>query len=227
VAFLADGVDPDNADFIRPDGSHVFVDYQDFSGEGPFAPTGGAEAFGDASSIAAQGRQVYDLADYVNPAHPLPPGCTIRVLGMAPDAELVGLKIFPAGGFAFNSSVLEALDYAVTHDHVDVINESFGSNQFPDTNDDPTAVFNEELVRAGIVITASSGDAGDFNTIGSPASTPGVISVGGTTMFRSYAQTTGSGFQLSNGKVPQQRDLGAELERLHPARADHRPGGAR
>src|SRR6185312_8520908 len=78
--------------------------------------------------------------------------------------------------------------------------ESFGSNQFPDTNDDPTAVFNEELVRAGIVITASSGDAGDFNTIGSPASTPGVISVGGTTMFRSYAQTTGSGFQLSNGK---------------------------
>lgn len=200
VAFLADGVDPNNADFIRPDGSHVFVDYQDFSGEGPFAPTGGGEAFGDASAIAAQGRQTYDLADYVNPAHPLPPGCTIRVLGMAPGAELVGLKIFPAGGFAFNSSVLEALDYAVTHDHVDVINESFGSNQFPDTNDDPTAVFNEELVRAGIVITASSGDAGDFNTIGSPASSPGVISTGGTTMFRSYAQTTGNGFQLSNGK---------------------------
>src|SRR4029453_4278970 len=112
VAFLADGVDPNNADFIRPDGSHFFVDYQDFSGEGPFAPTGGAEAFGDASSIAAQGRQVYDLADYVNPPHPLPPGCTIRVLGMAPDAELVGLKIFPAGGFAFNSSVPRGRDHA-------------------------------------------------------------------------------------------------------------------
>jgi len=200
VAFLADGVDPNNADFIRPDGSHVFIDYQDFSGEGPFAPTGGGEAFGDASAIAAQGRQTYDLSNFVNPAHPLPAGCTIRVLGMAPDASLVGLKVFPAGGFAFNSSILEALDYAVTHDHVDVINESFGSNQFPDTNDDPTAVFNEELVRAGIVVTASSGDAGDNNTIGSPASSPGIISAGGTTMFRSYAQTTGSGFQLSNGK---------------------------
>jgi Subtilase family len=200
VAFLADGVDPNNADFIRPDGSHVFIDYQDFSGEGPFAPTGGGEAFGDASAIAAQGRATYDLANYVNPAHPLPQGCTIRVLGMAPDASLVGLKVFPAGGFAFNSSILEALDYAVTHDHVDVINESFGSNQFPDTNDDPTAVFNEELVKAGIVVTASSGDAGDNNTIGSPASSPGIISVGGSTMFRSYAQTTGSGFQLSNGQ---------------------------
>ncbi|HVC74243.1 MAG TPA: hypothetical protein VNC85_10765 [Mycobacteriales bacterium] len=67
VAFLADGVDPNNADFIRPDGSHVFIDYQDFSGEGPFAPTGGGEAFGDASAIAAQGRATYDLANYVNP----------------------------------------------------------------------------------------------------------------------------------------------------------------
>lgn len=200
VAFLADGVDPNNADFIRADGSHVFVDYQDFSGEGPNAVTSGAEAFGDASSIAAQGRQVYDLADYVSPAHPLPAGCTIRVLGMAPGASLVGLKIFPAGGFAFNSSILEALDYAVTHDHADVVNESFGSNQFPDTTDDPTALFNEQLVRAGVTVLASSGDSGDNNTIGSPASTPGVISVGASTIFRSYAQTTSNGFQLGNGK---------------------------
>ncbi|HST63759.1 MAG TPA: S8 family serine peptidase [Mycobacteriales bacterium] len=200
VAWLADGIDPNNADFIRPDGSHVFVDYQDFSGEGPSAVTSGAEAFGDASSIAAQGRLTYDLADYVNPAHPLPAGCTIRVLGMAPGASLVGLKVFPAGGFAFNSSILEALDYAVTVDHVDVINESFGSNQFPDTGDDPTALFNEQLIRAGVTVVASSGDAGDNNTIGSPATSPGVISVGGSTIFRSYAQTTGNGFQLSNGK---------------------------
>jgi Subtilase family len=200
VAFLADGLDVENPDFIRPDGSHVFVDYQDFSGDGRDAPTGGAEAFGDASSIAAQGKQTYDLSTFVNPAHPLPVGCTIRVLGMAPGASLVGLKVFPAGGFAFNSAILAALDWAVTHDHVDVVSESFGSNQVPDTNDDPTALFNEQLVRAGVTVLASSGDAGGFNTIGSPASSPGVISVGGTTMFRSYAQTASSAFQLSNGR---------------------------
>jgi Subtilase family len=200
VAFLADGLDINNPDFIRADGSHVFTDYQDFSGDGPNAPTSAAEAFGDASAIAAQGRQTYDLNDYVSPAHPLPAGCTIRVLGMAPDANLVGLKVFPAGGFAFNSAILAALDWAVTHDHADVINESFGSNQFPDTNDDPTAVFNEQLVKAGVTVVASSGDAGNNNTIGSPASSPGVISSAGTTMFRSYAQVTGNGFQLGNGK---------------------------
>ncbi len=199
VAFLADGLDVDNPDFIRADGSHVFLDYQDFSGDGPLAPTSGAEAFGDASSIAAQGRRVYDLSSYVSPAHPLPAGCTIRIRGMAPDASLVGLKVFPAGGFAFNSAILAALDYAVTVDKVDVVNESFGSNQYPDTTQDPTGLFNAELVAAGITVVASSGDSGGENTIGSPASTPGVIAVGGTTSFRSYSQTTENGFQLSNG----------------------------
>jgi hypothetical protein len=200
VAFLADGLDVNNPDFVRADGSKVFVDYQDFSGDGPLAPTPAAEAFGDASSIAAQGRHTYDLADYVNPAHPLPAGCTIRIRGMAPDASLVGLKVFPAGGFAFNSAILAALDYAVTVDKVDVVNESFGSNQYPDTTDDPTAMFNEMLIAAGVTVVASTGDAGGENTIGSPASSPGVIAVGATESLRSYAQTTEAGFQLSNGR---------------------------
>ena len=227
VAFLADGLDINNPDFIRADGSHVFIDYQDFSGEGPNAVTSGAEAFGDASSIAAQGRLTYDLSNFVNPAHPLPPGCNIRILGMAPGASLVGLKIFPAGGFAFNSAILGALDWAVTHDHADVINESFGSNQFPDTTDDPTAVFNEELVKSGIVVVASSGDSGFVNSIGSPASAPDVISVGASTTFRTYAQTTENGFQLGNGSYRNNTVSGVELRRCHPAGSHDRPAGAR
>ena len=35
VAFIANGVNPDNPDFIRANGQHVFVDYQDFSGAAP------------------------------------------------------------------------------------------------------------------------------------------------------------------------------------------------
>ena len=133
VAFFADGLDINNPDFIRPDGSHVFIDYRDFTGEGPNAPTGGAEAFGDASSIAAQGRQVYDLADFVNPAHALPPGCTITVRGVAPGASLIGMKVFGAVSSAYTSVIIQGMDWAVTQDHADVISESFGGHTVPDT----------------------------------------------------------------------------------------------
>jgi hypothetical protein len=189
VAWIADGIDIKNPDFIRPDGTPVFTDYQDFSGTDPALGTGGGEAFGDASSIAAQGRQVYDLSKFVDSAHPLPAGCTITVRGMAPGASMVGLNVFGASNFAINSSIIQAIDYAVTVDKVDVINESFGGNGYPTAGTDPTALADDAAVAAGITVVSSTGDAGPTNTIGSPAADPKVISVGATTTFRTQAQT--------------------------------------
>jgi len=198
VAFIADGVDVNNPDFIRKDGSHVFIDYQDFSGDGVNAPTAGAEAFGDASSIAAQGNQTYDLSGYVNPSHPLPAGCNIRIVGMAPGASLVGLKAFSTG-FTTTSGLVQAIDYAVSTDNVDVINESFGGEPFPDNDNDPISLANNAAIRAGVTVVVSTGDAGTADTLGSPATNSDVIAVGATTMYRSYAQTTNAAFQLGNG----------------------------
>ncbi len=110
MAWIADGLDPSNPDFIR-DGKSIFKDYVDFSGNSPDTQTGGEEAFGDASMIAAQGNETYDLSDYNSPAYPLPRNCDIKIEGMAPGASLIGLK---AGGeFLATSAILQSIDYAI------------------------------------------------------------------------------------------------------------------
>ncbi len=202
VAYIADGINPQNAGFIRTNGKSAIVDYQDFYGDGPNAPTGGAEAFGDASSIAAQGNVVYDVADFANPNVVSFPGghCYIKIVGVAPGANVVALK---AGSELLpNSAILQSIDYAVSVDHVNVINESFGGNVYPDNGSRNTiALFNDQAVAAGVTVTSSTGDAGITSTIGSPATDPNVISVGASTDSQIYDQT---GYALatkfSNGK---------------------------
>ncbi len=185
VGFLADGIDTSNPNFVRADGQHVFVDYQDFSGWGTNSPTNGAEAFLDASSIAAQGRKVYDLSSY---GTGLTAPCRIRILGAAPGASLVGLDVF-GGGVAWTSTILQAINWAVLHDHVNVLDESLGSNPFPDVQAlDALEQANNAAVARGVTVTVAAGDAGPTGTIGSPASDPQVLSVGATTSFRAYLQ---------------------------------------
>jgi hypothetical protein len=199
VGIIADGIDPNSADLIRANGQHVIFDYEDFSGFGVGAPTDGREAFLDAGTIAAQANQTYDLSGFVNPAHPLPPGCNIKIKGIAPGASLAVLNVAGSNPGFFNSQIIQAIQWAVLHDHVNVLNESIGGNPIPNTENDPVALADQAAVAAGVTVVASSGDAGPFNNIGSPATTPGVIAVGGTTTYQVYRQTTRYGTQLVPG----------------------------
>jgi hypothetical protein len=200
VAVFPDGLDPNIPDFIRPSTGHsAIVDYQDFTGEGTGGATGGEEAFGDASSIIAQGTQTYNLSGEVNPAYPLPANCNIRIEGVAPGASLAVMKVFGDTNFAFNSEILQGIDYAINVDHVNILSESFGGNPVPNPGTDPIAVADQDAVNAGITVVVSSGDAGDTNTIGTPAVDPGVITAGASTDYRLYAQTTSYGVQFGNG----------------------------
>ena len=198
VAWIADGLDRNNPDFIRG-GKSIFKSYVDFSGNGPDTQTGGEEAFGDASMIAAQGNQTYDLSNYVNAAYPLPRNCDIKIEGMAPGASLIGLK---AGGqLLASSAILQSIDYAITHG-ANVINESFGGNVYSDNNArDTIQLFDDAAVRHGITVTVSTGDAGISGTQGSPSTDPNVISAGASTDLQSYEQTGYAGARpFSSGK---------------------------
>jgi hypothetical protein len=209
IAVFPDGLDPNIKDFIRPNGTHAIFDYRDFTGDGPKGVTGAGEAFGDASSIISQGRQTFDLSNVVNTNLPLPKPCDIRIKGVAPGASLAVMKVFGLGS-APDSEILQGLDWAVSHDHVNVLSESFGENAVPDPGTDVVSVFDAEAVAHGISVVASTGDAGVTNTIGGPAAaSKGIIGAAATTDFQSNAQLSEHGYQLGGYKGWESNNISA------------------
>ncbi|MCU1679431.1 MAG: Bacillopeptidase [Amycolatopsis sp.] len=192
VGDIAGSIDVDSPELIRPDGSHVIGDYRDFTGEGGAVESEDIESFLDDGMIAAQGRGVYDLADYT--VHHLSQPCRIRLEGVAPQVNLTAYKVYAANDMTTTSAFLQAIDYAVGTDHVNVLNEEAGTFPMPDTSADLIKTANSNAMAAGVTITVPSYDSGLANTIWSPGSQPGVIPVGASTTFRSYAQTGEGGF---------------------------------
>ena len=193
VGDIAAEMDVNTPELIRADGSHVIGDYQDFTGEGGNVIGGNEiESFLDDGMIAAQGNEVYNLQDYTSSALGKP--CLIRIEGVSPGVTLDAYKVYGENDYTTTSAFLEAIDYAVTVDHVNVLNEEAGSFPMPDTSADLIKAANAAAIAAGVTITVPSYDAGDQNTIWSPASQSGVIAVGASTTFRSYAQTDTDGY---------------------------------
>jgi subtilisin family serine protease len=187
VGFIADGLDINNPNFIRPNGKHVFYDYQDFSGQGTGAPTGGRGGVWRCGLDRRSGhpgvrrQPLQGVAVEPQVQHPDRRRRSRRQPGRT--------RHFGTSG-CFNSSFLQAIDYAVTTDHVNVLNESLGNNYYPDDSAslDPIKAANDAAVAAGVTVTVSSGDAGITNTIGTPSTGPNVISVAATTTYRLDAQ---------------------------------------
>lgn len=87
--------------------------------------------------------------------------------GFAPDAEIHALKIFPGG---LTSSLLEALDYCITHE-IDVVNLSLGTPQITLAVEQKL----QEVVASGTACIVAAGNNGTDALY--PAASPYVLTV--------------------------------------------------
>jgi serine protease AprX len=137
-------------------------------------------------------------------------------LGMAPNAQIVSLKVANALGQTDVSQVLAAIDWVVQHQNdngmnIRVLNLSYGTDSNQSYVLDPLAYAAEQAWLHGIVVVVASGNEGNYsNGLDDPAIDPYVIAVGAsdtnnTTMVKFHSP---AGF-TSEGDGTRNPDLSA------------------
>lgn len=106
------------------------------------------------------------------------------VVGVAPDASILAVRVLDSEGNGFNTQTVEGIEYAVdpdgdpsTDDGADIINLSLGG---PGDADDIVSSAVDAATAAGVVVVAAAGNNGSYYDIGkhSPASARTAITVG-------------------------------------------------
>ena len=104
------------------------------------------------------------------------------IRGVAPDVNLIAVKIAGRDGSADITHVLAALQWVVSFKdtyNIRVVNLSLGTDSAQDYRTDPFNAAVERAWRAGIVVIVSAGNNGPgASTINKPADDPYVITVG-------------------------------------------------
>lgn len=110
-------------------------------------------------------------------------------LGIAPDADLINLRVLDANGQGSDSTVIAAIEAAIllkdTY-NIKVINLSLGRPIYESYTQDPLCQAVEQAWKAGIIVVAAAGNDGrdlalnpeGYGTIEAPGNDPYVITVG-------------------------------------------------
>ena len=100
----------------------------------------------------------------------------VGITGVAPEAQILPLRVLDANGSGYLSDISAAVDYAVSN-NADVINMSLGGT----TNYYLIEEAIDRAVAAGVVVVAAAGNSGPTNTLPSyPAAYDSVIAVAAT-----------------------------------------------
>ncbi|MBI2251851.1 MAG: S8 family serine peptidase [Armatimonadetes bacterium] len=121
--------------------------------------------------------------------------------GVAPKANLIGIKVFDEKGEAAGDRIINAFKWAIEHKeqyNIKVINFSGGDKITTPYIKDPIVQVVEEAASSGISVFIAAGNSGPMpRTIASPANAPSAITMGSlisTTNSGSYAMVSGTSF---------------------------------
>ncbi len=111
-------------------------------------------------------------------------GSSSTVPGIAPEVDLLAVKVLNADGLGPESQIIAGIEFAVdpdgdplTDDGADVINMSLGGTG---NADDPVARAVDVAVASGVVCVVSAGNSGAYQAIASPGVARRALTVGAT-----------------------------------------------
>ncbi len=107
--------------------------------------------------------------------------------GIAPDANLISVKVGASDGAVDVSQVIAAIDWVVenraTH-NIRVLNLSYGTDSVQDPMIDPLSYAVDQAWKAGIVVVVAGGnDGAETPILAQPAQNPNVLAVGSNDTF--------------------------------------------
>ncbi|HWW77887.1 MAG TPA: S8 family serine peptidase [Pyrinomonadaceae bacterium] len=181
IAVLDSGVDTNHAAMTVESGSASrVVKSVDFTGEGRTDDPYGHGTH--VASIAAGNGQISN-GSYV---------------GIAPNANIVNLRVLNSQGVGTVSALLAALDWIKTNKgtyNIRVVNMSLGTSAVDSYKNDPLCLAVRGLVNAGLVVVAAAGNEGKdssgtklYGQIHSPGIDPSVITVGAANTYGTDAR---------------------------------------
>ena len=188
VAIIDSGIHSNN-DFNPGPGQNRIVYSQDFAGGGGPAAD---DTYGHGTHVAGivggggKGSTCFN--------------CTRSFKGVAPNVNLINLRVLDQNGKSTDSLVISAIQKAISLQNtynIEVINLSLGRSVYESYKQDPLCQAVEQAWNAGIVVVVAAGNNGrdnsagtnGYGTIGAPGNDPYVITVGAIKTNGTYSTT--------------------------------------
>ncbi|MDQ1636785.1 MAG: serine protease AprX [Pyrinomonadaceae bacterium] len=180
IAFLDSGIYSAHTNFLDKSSKTRVVVSQDFTGENRTTDFYGHGTH--VASMAAGNGRVSNRA----------------YLGIAPNANIINLRVLNSRGTGTVSAVLSALDWVMSNRatyNIRVVNISLGTAAIDSYKNDPICLAARRLVNVGIVVVAAAGNNGKdsaglkvYGQIHCPGNEPSVITVGAANTFGTEAR---------------------------------------